>query len=42
MKRPVYNAIHSLFFDPKHFLDALLGHFGGCLHLTKYICPFQE
>ena len=37
MKRPVYNAIHSLFYDPKHFLDALLVRFGGCLSDKTFI-----
>lgn len=29
MKRPFYNAIHSLFFNPRHFVAALLYRFGG-------------
>ena len=37
MKRPFYNAIHSLFFDQKHFLDALLGRFGGWLPDETYL-----
>lgn len=37
MKRPIYNAIHSLFCDPKHFLDALLVRFGGCLSDETFI-----
>lgn len=37
MKRPFYNAIHSLLFDQKHFLDALLGRFGGWLPDETYI-----
>ncbi len=37
MKRPVYNAIHSLFYDPKHFLDALLVRFGGWLPDKTFI-----
>ena len=37
MKRPVYNAIHSLLFDQKHFLDALLERFGGWLPDETYI-----
>jgi hypothetical protein len=37
MKRPVYNAIHSLLFDQKHFLDALLTRFGGWLSDETFI-----
>lgn len=37
MKRPLYNAIHSLLFDQKHFLAALLGRFGGWLPDETYI-----
>lgn len=37
MKRPFYNAVHSLLFDQKHFLDALLGRFGGWLPDETYI-----
>lgn len=37
MKRPLYNAIHSLFYDPKHFLDALLVRFGGWLPDKTFI-----
>lgn len=37
MKRPFYNAIHSLLFDQKHFLDALLGRFGWWLPDETYI-----
>ena len=37
MKRPFYNAIHSLLFDQKHFLDALLGRFGGWLPDETYL-----
>lgn len=37
MKRPVYNAIYSLLFDQKHFIDALLGRFGGWLPDEVYI-----
>lgn len=37
MKRPFYNAIHSLLFDQKHFLDALLGRLGGCIPDKRYL-----
>lgn len=37
MKRPFYNAIHSLLFDQKHFLDALLERFGGKLPDELYL-----
>lgn len=37
MKRPLYNAIHSLFFNPKHFVAALIYRFGGCLPDKIYI-----
>ena len=37
MKRPVYNAIHSLFFRPKHFVAALLYRVGGCLPDALYL-----
>ena len=37
MKRPFYNAIHSLFFRPKHFVAALLYRFGGCLPDETYL-----
>ncbi len=37
MKRPFYNAIHSLLFDQKHFLDALLVRFGGWLPDETYL-----
>lgn len=37
MKRPIYNAIHSLIFRPKHFVAALLYRFGGCLSDKLYL-----
>lgn len=37
MKRPFYNAIHSLFFRPKHFIAALLYRLGGCLPDKTYL-----
>lgn len=37
MKRPFYNAIHSLFFRPKHFVAALLYRVGGCLPDELYL-----
>lgn len=37
MKRPVYNAIHSLFQDPKHFVAAILYRVGGCLPDKLYL-----
>ncbi len=37
MKRPVYNAIHSLFHNPKHFVSALIYRFGGSLPDKTYL-----
>ena len=37
MKRPVYNAIHSLFHNPKHFIAAILYRVGGCLPDKIYL-----
>lgn len=37
MKRPVYNAIHSLIHNPKHFVAALIYRFGGCLPDKTYL-----
>ena len=37
MKRPFYNAIHSLFHDPKHFLAALLYRFGKRIPDETYL-----
>ena len=37
MKRPFYNAIHSLFHDPKHFVAAILYRLGGCLPDKLYL-----
>lgn len=37
MKRPFYNAIHSLFFKPRHFIAALLYRFGGWLPDKLYL-----
>lgn len=37
MKRPFYNAIHSLIYDPRHFLDALLVRFGELLSDKTFI-----
>ena len=37
MKRPFYNAIHSLFHDPKHFLAAILYRYGSGLPDATYL-----
>lgn len=37
MKRPLYNAIHSLFCDPRHFVAALLYRFGGWIPDKIYL-----
>ena len=37
MKRPIYNAIHSLFHDPKHFMAALVHRFGACLSDKTFV-----
>lgn len=37
MKRPVYNAFHSLIHDPKHFVAAILYRAGGCLSDETYL-----
>lgn len=37
MKRPFYNAIHSLFHNPKHFIAALLYRFGKCIPDETYL-----
>lgn len=37
MKRPFYNAIHSLFFNPKHFAAAILCRMGGFLPDRLYV-----
>lgn len=37
MKRPVYNAIHSLIHNPKHFISALIYRYGGCLSDKTYL-----
>lgn len=37
MKRPFYNAVHSLLFDQKQFLDALLERFGAWLPDEIYL-----
>lgn len=37
MKRPFYNAIHSLFHNPRHFLAAILFRTGGCLPDELYL-----
>ena len=37
MKRPLYNAIHSLFYNPKHFIAAILHRIGGSLPDKTYI-----
>lgn len=37
MKRPIYNAIHSLFHNPKHFVAALLYRVGGCIPDKTYL-----
>ena len=37
MKRPFYNAIHSLFFNPKHFVAAILYRTGGFLPDRLYL-----
>lgn len=37
MKRPVYNAFHSLIHNPKHFIAALIYRFGGCLPDKTYL-----
>lgn len=37
MKRPVCNAVHSLFCDPKHFVAALLKRFGSWLPDKLYL-----
>lgn len=37
MKRPFYNAIYSLFHNPRHFLAAILFRTGGCLPDELYL-----
>ena len=37
MKRPFYNAIHSLFFRPKHFIAAILYRIGGIIPDKLYL-----
>lgn len=37
MKRPFYNAIHSLFHNPRHFVAAILYRMGGCLSDELYL-----
>ncbi len=37
MKRPLYNAIHSLFHNPKHFVAALLYRMGASLPDELYL-----
>ena len=37
MKRPLYNAIHSLFFNPKHFVAAILYRIGGFIPNKLYL-----
>lgn len=37
MKRPFYNAIHSLFCNPRHFVAALLYRFGGWIPDKRYL-----
>lgn len=37
MKRPFYNAIHSLFCNPRHFVAALLYRFGGWIPDERYL-----
>lgn len=37
MKRPFYNAIHSLIFNPKHFAAAILYRIGGFLPDKTYL-----
>lgn len=37
MKRPVYNAIHSLFHNPRHFTAALICRFGSRLSDKTYL-----
>ena len=37
MKRPLYNAIHSLIFNPRHLVAALLYRFGGWLPDQLYL-----
>ena len=37
MKRPLYNAIHSLFHNPKHFIAAILYRIGGFLPDKTYL-----
>ena len=37
MKRPVYNAIHSLFHKPKHFVAAILYRIGGWIPDKIYL-----
>lgn len=37
MKRPLYNAIHSLFHNPKHFVAAIIYRFGGRLPDKVYL-----
>ena len=37
MKRPIYNAIHSLFHNPKHFVAAILYRVGGCIPDERYL-----
>lgn len=37
MKRPVYNAIHSLFHNPKHVISAILFRIGGLIPDETYL-----
>lgn len=37
MKRPIYNAIHSLFHNPKHFVAAILYRIGGFIPDETYL-----
>lgn len=37
MKRPIYNAIYSLFHNPRHFVAAILYRVGGCLPDKLYL-----
>ena len=37
MKRPIYNAIHSLFYEPKHFLSAILRRIGRVMPDRLYL-----
>lgn len=37
MKRPFYNAIHSLIYNPKHFMAAILYRIGGRLPDETYL-----